>query len=119
MNALRVLVVEDDAVIAILLGEMLEGMGHGVCAIEATEVDAVNAATRCRPDLLIVDARLGDGCGVSAVTEIHRSGPVPHVFVTGDTARVRALSPSAEIVQKPFREPELAEAIQRVLGAAA
>ncbi len=101
--------------IGTLLGEMLEAMGHGVCAIEISEEAAVAAAARCHPDLMIVDARLGRGSGLAAVAQIHCARPVPHVFVTGDAAQVRALRPSAEIIQKPFREPELAQAIQRVL----
>jgi len=44
MRALRVLVVEDNAIIGMLLAEVLAGMGHDVCAIEATEADAVTAA---------------------------------------------------------------------------
>lgn len=119
MRADRVLVVEDDAVIATLLAEVLEGMGHDVCAIEATEADAVAAANRCRPDLMIVDARLGDGSGVSAVEEILRAGFVPHVFVSGDALRVQALRPGALVIQKPFRESDLARAIQHALGGAA
>jgi DNA-binding response OmpR family regulator len=62
-----VLVVEDNAIIGMLLAEVLAGMGHDVCAIEATESDAATAAVRCRPDLMIVDVQLGDGSGVSAV----------------------------------------------------
>ena len=49
MKALRVLVIEDDAIIAMLLSELLTGMGHGICAIAATEAEAVIAATRYRP----------------------------------------------------------------------
>ena len=49
MTALRVLVVEDDALIGALLAEMLAGMGHDVCGIEATEAAAVSAEARCRP----------------------------------------------------------------------
>ena len=41
MTALSILVVEDDAMIGMLLGEMLEEMGYDVCAIAATEEDAV------------------------------------------------------------------------------
>ncbi|HXQ52169.1 MAG TPA: response regulator [Stellaceae bacterium] len=119
MKAQRVLVVEDDALIGILLAEVLAAMGHGVCAIEATEADAVAAAVRCRPDLMIVDAWLREGSGVSAVEEILRAGNVPHVFVSGDISRVTGLRPSAEVLQKPFREAELGRAIQRVLRAAA
>jgi CheY-like chemotaxis protein len=79
MKALRVLVVEDDAIIAMLLADMCAGLGHAVCAIEATEADAVAAAVRCRPDRMIVDGRLRDGSGVSAVNHILRTGFVPHV----------------------------------------
>ena len=59
MKPLRVLVIEDDAIIGMLLSELLTGMGHGICAIAATEGEAVIAATRHRPDLMIVDASLG------------------------------------------------------------
>jgi CheY-like chemotaxis protein len=119
MKALRVLVVEDDFMIGMLLAQMLETMGHDVCAIEATEAEAVTAVVRWRPDLMIVDARLGDGSGVSAVEEILRTGFVPHVFISGDTSRVQALRPGTVMIQKPFLEPDLVRAIQRALGAAA
>jgi two-component system, response regulator PdtaR len=115
-NAPRVLVVEDDAMIGVLLGEMLEGMGYDVCGIEATEADAVTAAARYRPDLMIVDVQLGEGSGVSAVDTIHRAGPVPHVFVSGDIAKLRALEPGSITIQKPYREFELALVIQRALA---
>ncbi|PKU23005.1 response regulator [Telmatospirillum siberiense] len=118
MKALRVLVIEDDAVIGLLLGEMLVEMGHDMCAIAATETAAVIAAGRYDPDLMIVDARLGEGSGLSAVEEIRRTGPIPHLFVSGDASRVRALRPKAVVLQKPFREAELVRAIQRVLDAA-
>ncbi len=119
MKAPRVLVVEDDAMIGVLLGEMLEEMGYEVCGIEATEADAVTAAARCRPDLMIIDVQLGDGSGVSAIDTIHRAGPVPHVFVSGDIARIRALRPGSIAIQKPYRESELALVIQRALEPAA
>lgn len=118
MKALRVVVVEDDALIGTLLAETLAGMGHDVRAIATTEADAVAAAVRCRPHLMIVDVGLGDGNGLSAVEAILRSGPVPHVFVTGDTSRVQTLRPDAVVVEKPFREADLAQAIRRALGAA-
>jgi CheY-like chemotaxis protein len=98
MRALRVLVIEDDALLGLFLGEMLEGMGHSVCAIEATEAGAVTAAAQFRPDLMIVDAQLREGSGVSAVGQILQTGFVPHVFVSG--ANVQALRPGA--VTSPF-----------------
>lgn len=118
MTAIRVVVVEDDAMIGGLLAEMLAGMGYDVCAIEATEADAVSAAARCMPDLMIVDVNLGEGSGVSAIEKIYRAGPVPHVFVSGDVSRVRALRPASIFMQKPYRESDLARVIQQALHAA-
>jgi two-component system, response regulator PdtaR len=118
MKALRVLVIEDDALIAMLLAELLAGMGHAVCATAATEAEAVIAATRHKPDLMIVDAGLSPGSGVSAVEEILRAGPVAHVFISGDAARVQTRRPDAVVVRKPFRQAELARAIDLAVAAA-
>ncbi len=116
MKAVRVLVVEDDALVGPLLGEMLAGMGHAVCAIETTESDAVTAAMRFLPDLMIVDERLGEGSGIRAVDAILIAGPVPHVFISGDVSVIGLFRPDAEVLQKPFRAAELERAITRVLG---
>jgi len=117
MKALRVLVIEDDALIAMLLAELLAGMGHEVCATAATESEAVTAAERHRPDLMIVDASLGRESGVSAVEEILRAGPIAHFFLSGDAERVRSRKPEAVVVRKPFRRTELATAIDLALAA--
>jgi CheY-like chemotaxis protein len=117
MKALRVLVVEDDALIAMALGELLAGMGHDVCATAATEAEAVIAASRYGPDLMIVDAGLGRGSGVSAAEEILRAGPVAHVFISGDAERVRRRQPDAVVLRKPFRRAELARAIEVAVAA--
>lgn len=115
-KALRVLLVEDDAVIAMLLADVIAAIGHDICAIEATEAGAVAAAVQFRPDLMIVDAQLGDGNGVFAVDKILRNGFVPHVFMSGDTSTVRALRPRAVAIQKPFDESDLVGAIHLALG---
>src|SRR5579859_2598065 len=99
-----------------LLAEMLVGMGYEVCAIAANEVEAVAAASRCRPDLMIVDAQLGAGSGVAAVAEIFRTAPIPHVFITGYISKIRALRLDAVTLEKPFNEAELTRAIRRVIG---
>jgi CheY-like chemotaxis protein len=118
MKALQILVVEDDSLIAMLLVETLAEMGHGVCGVEATERGAIMAALRCRPDLIIVDAQLREGNGISAVDEILGSGFVPHLFVSGNIKEVLARRPCAVAIEKPFRESELDQAIQRALHAA-
>ena len=117
MTPLNVLIIEDDAVIAMVLADMLAEMDHFVCAIAATEADAVAAATRHKPGLMIVDALLRNGNGMSAVDTITQRGPIPHVFVSG--ASVDVDRPESEVLQKPFLERELVQAIQRVLGVVA
>jgi two-component system, response regulator PdtaR len=118
MKALRTLVVEDDAMIGGLLAETLEGLGHTVCAVERNVADAVAAALRWRPDLMIVDVGLGEASGIAAVKEILRSKFVPHVFVTGDMVRSIPLGPETVLIQKPFRVSDLERAIERAQSAA-
>jgi two-component system, response regulator PdtaR len=118
MNALRTLVVEDDAMIGGLLAETLEGLGHAVCAVENNVTNAVAAASHWRPDLMIVDVGLGEASGVLAVKEILRSRFVPNVFVTGNAVRGVPLGPETVLVQKPFRVSDLERAIQRALATA-
>jgi CheY-like chemotaxis protein len=115
MKGLRILVVEDNAVIGMLLARMLAAMGHDVCAIEASEDGAVAAAQRCRPDLMIVDATLARGSGVQAVERILQAQPLPHIFMSG--APVQTARPGSIVLAKPFEEADLARAIERAVAA--
>ena len=113
---LRIVLVEDDKMIAILLEEIVKNLGHTVCAIAATEAEAVALARTHQPDLMIVDAGLSEGNGVAAIDAILKTRFVAHVFVTGDARRVRALHPDAIILEKPFFLPELEAAIEQALA---
>jgi len=114
VTALRVLVVEDDALIGALLAELLANMGYNVCPLETTEAGAVAAAARHKPDLMIADVTLADGSGVSAVDRISRVGPVPHLFISGDVFQTAV--PGSVLLRKPFREADLVRAIGRALN---
>ena len=114
MSALRILVVEDDANISALLTEMLETMGHLVCATAATEREAVAAASRCVPDLMIVDIGLALGSGVTAVASILQNGHVPHLFMSGVLPRY--LAGDVPVLQKPFRTADLVRSIEAALA---
>lgn len=120
MKALRILLVEDNAMIGVLLEELLAAMGHDVCATTCTEHEAVTAALKYSPDLMIVDEQLGRGSGISAVEEILRIGRTPAcLFVSGDPRKIQARRPDAVVIRKPFREAELVKAIESALQAAA
>ena len=96
----KILVVEDDAIIAMAMAELLTEIGHTVCAWH-------------HPDLMIVDANLREGSGIAAVIEILRTGFVPHIFVTGDSYGLPDLRPGTIVIHKPFTATDLAYAIQR------
>jgi DNA-binding response OmpR family regulator len=113
MAVLSVLVVEDDSLIGTLLAEVLEEMGYKVCAIAATEDDAVADAVRCKPGLMIVDEYLREGSGSSAVERILVAGPVPCVFISG--APLRFGLAAKKILRKPFAEADLICAIKDVI----
>jgi|JI10StandDraft_1071094.scaffolds.fasta_scaffold1669424_1 CheY-like chemotaxis protein len=115
MRPLRILIAEDEAVIALLLEEVLSAMGHEVCANLTTAEDAVAAAAEHEPDLLIIDAGLGDGSGIDAAAQIHAARPVAHIFMTGNVAAVRSQCPHALILEKPFHEADLQSAIERAI----
>ncbi len=115
MGALRVLIIEDETLIALLFEEVLAELGHEVCAIERTEAGAIAAAGRCRPELIIADVRLHDGSGIAAVNAILSAGFVPHIFVSGDVLERKRLHPAAGVLQKPFMETQLVEAIERAI----
>ena len=116
MRPLRVLVVEDDLMIGPLLAEVLEDLGHVVVAVVVDADAAVAAARDCRPDLMIVDIKLGERSGVAAVKEIISDGFVPHVFVTGDLLSNLDLGPDAVLIQKPYRQTDIVAAIARAIG---
>ena len=114
MSALKVLVVEDDAMIGLLLAEMLGDMGYDVCAVATTEEDAVAEAARSTPGLMIVDEQLLEGSGLSAVDCILRTRAVPCVFTSG--APMQRKRPGVTTLRKPFLEADLIRAIQHVVG---
>lgn len=116
-RVLRILVIEDDALIQMLVCETLISMGHEVCAAVRTEDEAVQAAARWRPDLVIVDAHLAGGSGIAAMGRILADRWTPHVFVSGARLASASLDPRAVILQKPYQDHDLARAMARALAA--
>jgi CheY-like chemotaxis protein len=109
MKKLRILVVDDDAVLGMLLGEMLGEMGLHVCGIETTQIGAISAALHVKPDVMIVDGQLSPGSGAGAMEAIEKHGRVPHVFMSG--ARLVINPNGVPTLLKPFSEESLAAAI--------
>ncbi len=115
-SATRVLIAEDEAMIAILLTEIVEQLGHNVCDVAATEAEAIAMAMACQPGLIIIDAGLREGSGIAAMNTILQHRFVPHVYVTGDKYLAQSLARQAIVLEKPFFAWELSNAIAKALG---
>lgn len=111
MIPLRILIAEDEAVIAMLIGEVLAGLGHHVCATVSSADELVAAALMYQPELIIADAGLHDSSGLMAIATILKVDAVPHIFMSGNAAAVRASCPDAIVLEKPFDEADLEQAI--------
>ena len=110
----RVLLVEDEAIIVMLMEDLLEEFGCEVVATAAQVDDAVAAARTGEFDLVFLDVNLR-GVPVYPVADVLRARAIPFAFVTGygstgvDTSHLKA-----PILQKPFQSRDLA-AVLRIL----
>ena len=113
----RILIAEDDAILALRIQRTIEGMGHEVAALAATGEDAVRLARDLRPDAALMDVRLrGRMSGVEAAERIHAEPGTPVIFVTAysDTDLIEQAARSAPYayLTKPVRDRELRAAIE-------
>ena len=114
-RSLRILIVEDDDLLGLVLSDLLEYMGHAVCAIAATEDDAVSAAQHHDPELMLVDVRLARGSGIDAMMRIMIMQPVPFIYMSGSILPPHARRSGTVALRKPFNADELARAIQHAV----
>ena len=116
--SVRVLVIEDEAVIALDVADIVRNAGHEVVGIAATEKAAVELAKKHSPHLVLADIQLrGSDSGISAVREILQAMTVPVIFVTGYPERLLTgtqLEP-AFVISKPFDPDLLRAAIAQAL----
>jgi DNA-binding response OmpR family regulator len=113
----RVLIVEDETLIAEELRERLSQFGYSVIAAVETADEGIAIATRERPDLVLMDIRLkGEKDGVQAAQEIRQQVDIPIVYVTAYSDRLtvdRARQTEYDAyILKPFHRRELQSTIE-------
>lgn len=108
-----VLVVEDEAIIAMLVEDMLADLGHTVAATAGRLEQALDAARTLQIDLAILDLNLS-GKPTYEVAETLRARGVPVIFATG-AGSIDPAWAHAQVVQKPFQAEALAAAIVAAL----
>jgi light-regulated signal transduction histidine kinase (bacteriophytochrome) len=108
----RIMIVEDERVLALDLSETLDELGYTVAGVASRGDEAIELARRLHPQLILMDVGLdGEIDGIAAAETIRDEHDVPVVFLTAhaddDTLqRATRSEPSAYLV-KPFKPPDL------------
>lgn len=114
----KILIVEDDALIAMELGERLDEMGYAVLGPAMTLAEAEAAAQGERPDAALLDANLAGHSSVGVAAALAARG-VPVAFCTGydEVRNLPAELKTAPVLTKPVSDDKLLAALKGMLGA--
>jgi len=85
----RVLIIEDETIIALDIENLVTEMGHKVTGIATTRDDAIRMAKEQKPDIILTDIQLADGSsGIDAAVAILKDFDIPVVFITAYPERL-------------------------------
>lgn len=115
----RVMVIEDEAIIALDLQGIIADMGHQITGVASIASEAVKLAAETHPDLILSDIELADGSsGIDAVNEILRgAAEVPVIFITAFPERLLTgeRPEPAFVITKPYSEEQVRSAISQAM----
>ena len=117
---ISILIVEDEALVASYIEEVLGESGFDVAGIAASAPEALSLAAESDPDLALVDIRLtGPIDGIELACQLRTKFAVPAIFLSGlidpeTTERAQAAHPLG-FLAKPFLPSQVFNAIQRAL----
>jgi CheY-like chemotaxis protein len=112
MKTVKILVVEDEAIVALQIREKLENLGHSVCGICASGEEALTAIESALPDLVLMDIKLqGKLDGIETADQIHTMYDIPVIYMTAHSedsliARAKESEPYGYLL-KPVALKEL------------
>ena len=114
----HVLVIEDEALIAMFIEDVLLEHGTTSVSVASTEEQAIAAAHLRRPDFITSDVTLSEGNGIQAVRAIEREhGRLPVLFITATPDGLREREPVHRVTSKPFDSRTLALAFREMARA--
>jgi DNA-directed RNA polymerase specialized sigma24 family protein len=116
--ATDVLIIEDEAFIALDLEGLVESLGHRVLGVARTHKEAVALAKAKRPGIILADIQLADGSsGLDAVNEMLRTFEVPVIFITAYPERfLTGERPEpAFLIAKPFQPTTVSAVLSQAL----
>ncbi|HVL72299.1 MAG TPA: response regulator [Beijerinckiaceae bacterium] len=117
MSRLRILIVEDEILIALELESLLQDLGHEPVGIAATSSEALALSGEARPDLALVDIHLADGpTGVEVGRALAQAG-TPVMFMTANAKRVPSdFAGGCGVIAKPYTERGVRRAVECVVA---
>ncbi|MEJ2207696.1 MAG: response regulator, partial [Anaerolineae bacterium] len=120
VGSTQILIVEDEMIVAHNLKSRLEGLGYQVLPIARSGEEAVQRSLEARPDLVLMDIRVGGEIdGIEAAGQIRAHHSVPVIYLTGyadeaTLARAKVTEPFGYVL-KPFEMQELRSTIEMAL----
>lgn len=115
----RVMIIEDEAIIAMDLEDLVANSGHLVTGVARTRTEAVALAAKDTPDLILADIQLADNSsGIDAVTDIlAQQGERPVIFITAFPERLLTgeRPEPAFLISKPYTEEQVRSAVSQAM----
>lgn len=115
-GARRILVVEDEVLVGMMIEQMLHELGHQLAALSTHLDEALRLAATATFDVALLDINL-NGRQSFPVADAIRARGLPFLFATGYGSRILgAAYRDAPVLQKPFSRDELRRALDRLGG---
>lgn len=118
---IKVLIVDDEYLIAKETGALFQMMGLDVCKLAGSGKDAIEIAKRDKPDIVVMDIRLGGPIdGIQAAREIKAFAGIPIIFISGNLSdeikkKYEDIHPAGHF-EKPISARKIARKIREVVG---
>ena len=121
MSGSKVLIVEDEVIVAMSIERTLSSFGYDVVGLSTTPEDAIRIAAELKPDLVLMDINLeGEIDGIDAAEKIAQISDIPVVYLTSytneDTLRRAIGTNPYGYLTKPVRPKEIYTTIETVLN---
>ena len=115
----KVMIIEDEAIIAMDIHSIVAEMGHEITGIARTRTAAVEMGVRDKPDLILADIQLADkSSGIDAVNDLLKQfGEIPVIFITAFPERLLTgeRPEPAFLISKPYSEDEVRAAVSQAM----
>ncbi|XDA99419.1 response regulator [Sulfitobacter sp. LCG007] len=115
----RVMIIEDEPIIAADLKDIVSELGHEVVGVSRTRDAAVEMGQREKPDLILADIQLADNSsGIDAVNDLLRQlGDRPVIFITAFPERLLTgeRPEPAFLIPKPYKEDQVKSAVSQAM----